>query len=140
MSKDLAELVLDEQPSLVDLWFWGNTHYCALFDRAGATPNRRALSFTGSCIGHGGYPYDIERLGKNMPAPLVFLETRGRFPEATGLRPDRGNNGYCTLVLKGDGSLALRYVDWMGNLRCEAIFSSGSATDPPKIIAVNAGS
>jgi hypothetical protein len=137
LRKDLAEIVLNSHPSLVDLWFWGNTHYCALFDRGVANPNRPALPFTGSCIGHGGYPYDRERSGKNMPAPLVFLETRARFPEETGLRQDRGNNGYCILALKSDGSLDLRYMDWMGNLRCEAMFSRGTAADPPRIIGAN---
>jgi len=139
LRKDLAEIVLNNQTPLVDLWFWGNTHYCALFDRGVANPNRPALPFTGSCIGHGGYPYDRERTGKNMPAPLVFLETRARFPEGTGLRQDRGNNGYCILTLKADGSLELRYIDWMGNMRCEVIFSRGTAADPAKIIAVNPG-
>src|SRR5262249_14126108 len=37
--------------NLIDLWFWGNTHYCALFDRTDALP------FIGACIGHGGCPF-----------------------------------------------------------------------------------
>ena len=41
---DLGDLIGDR----VDLWFWGNTHYCALFDRGPRIP------FHGSCIGHGG--------------------------------------------------------------------------------------
>lgn len=129
LSKDLAEIVLEDR--LVDLWFWGNNHYCALFDRSSTLP------FIGSCIGHAGYPYDIERAGKNMPAPLVFLEERARFPKATGLRQDRGNNGYCVLVLKADGSLDLKYIDWMSNLRCKAMLNRLSTAEPPRIIGVD---
>ncbi|MFP2924055.1 hypothetical protein ACLESO_02320 [Pyxidicoccus sp. 3LG] len=40
------------QGSLVDLWFWGDEHFCALYPPTERTP------FIGSCIGHGGYPYD----------------------------------------------------------------------------------
>lgn len=115
LSKDLTHLVKDEQ--LVDLWFWGNTHYCALFDSAAASP------FVGSCIGHAGYPYDRQSEGKPSPAPLLFLETNPRFPTWTNLRPDRGNNGYCILSLKSDGSVGLQYEDWMGQRRCEASLS-----------------
>lgn len=112
LDKDLAGLVKGE--GLVDLWFWGNTHYCALFDRDGERP------FVGSCIGHGGYPYDREAPGKHSPAPLRFLETAARFPAWTGVRPDRGNNGYCVMSLRDDGSVGLKYVDWMSRTRCEA--------------------
>ncbi|AUX41275.1 hypothetical protein SOCE26_026850 [Sorangium cellulosum] len=108
--KDLRRILV--QRRLVDLWFWGNTHYCALF---GAT---KALPFIGSCIGHGGYPYERERPGKPTPAPLLFLETKGRFPDWTRIRPDRGNNGYCVLRLKADGNVELRYIDWMAHERC----------------------
>lgn len=111
LDKDLAPLVKDEK--LVDLWFWGNTHYCALFDRDDERP------FIGSCIGHAGYPYDKQSQGKHSPAPLRFLETAARFPKATGVRQDRGNNGYCVMTLRADGSVGLRYVDWMSRTRCE---------------------
>lgn len=110
--KDLAPLVKGE--GLVDLWFWGNTHYCALFDGDAEHP------FIGSCIGHGGYPYDKESPGRHSPAPLRFLETAARFPKRTGVRQDRGNNGYCVMSLRADGSVGLRYVDWMSRTRCEA--------------------
>jgi len=119
LSKDLAQLVKDEQ--LVDLWFWGNTHYCALFDSAATSP------FVGSCIGHAGYPYDRQSVGKPTPAPLLFLETKARFPQWTNLRPDRGNNGYCILSLKSDGSIGLQYEDWMAERRCEASLSRTAA-------------
>lgn len=112
LTEDLHRLVLEKE--LVDLWFWGNTHYCALFDRSPDFP------FLASCIGHGGYPYSRIRPNRPSPAPLIFLETSPRFPEWTGVRQDRGNNGYCILSLKADGGLALTYIDWMGNRRFRA--------------------
>jgi hypothetical protein len=114
LEKDLREIVVDR--ALVDLWFWGNTHYCALFDRTAATP------FVGSCIGHGGFPYGRQKPGAASPAPVRFLETQARFPEWTRVRQDRGNNGYCVLTLEKDGALRLRYVDWMANERCNVTF------------------
>jgi hypothetical protein len=115
LAKDMAELAVSKK--LVDLWFWGNTHYCALFDADAGSP------FIGSCIGHAGYPYDTQSPGKPSPAPLLFLETEARFPSWTGLRQDRGNNGYCIMSLRADGSIGLRYVDWMARTRCEAELS-----------------
>jgi hypothetical protein len=120
LKEDLKTLVLEDR--LVDLWFWGNTHYCALFDQTTELP------FVGSCIGHAGYPYERERMGKAAPAPVKFLETAARFPEWTGLRQDRGNNGYCLMSLKADHTIKLQYIDWMGQLRCEAILTR-SAND-----------
>jgi hypothetical protein len=111
LKEDLKTLVLEDR--LVDLWFWGNTHYCALFDQTTKLP------FVGSCIGHAGYPYERQRIGKPSPAPIKFLETAARFPEWTGLRQDRGNNGYCLMSLKADQTIKLQYIDWMGQLRCE---------------------
>ena len=112
LREDLRRIVLDRK--LVDLWFWGNTHYCALFDKTAELP------FIGSCIGHGGYPYS--RIRPNQPSitPPLFIETSPRFPEWTGLRQDRGNNGYCILSLKADGTLALAFIDWMSNTRFRA--------------------
>jgi hypothetical protein len=109
-ARDLRNILGDR----VALWFWGNTHYCALYDRGGETP------FVGSCIGHAGYPYGTKRVGKDVPAPLCFLETAPRFPAWTKLRQGRGNNGYCVLTLNHDGSAGLRYIDWMTNERCTA--------------------
>ncbi|MEP7336664.1 MAG: metallophosphoesterase [Acidobacteriota bacterium] len=135
LDKDLKALALDER--LVDLWFWGNTHYCALYgDKPAASGEIPILPFVGSCIGHGGYPYDIVRKGKFEPAPIVFLEENARFPQATNLRQDRGNNGYCVLQLNADGSLGLKYVDWMSNLRFEAALTRGPAGQPLRITPV----
>jgi hypothetical protein len=120
LEQDLMPFV---QANLIDLWFWGNTHYCALFDWTPQTP------FIGSCIGHAGYPYEKEDYGKFPPAPIRFLETSTRFPASTGLRQDRGNNGYCLLWLRADGTIELKYVDWMGNLRCDATLTKASGQD-----------
>lgn len=117
LTRDLSRFMADR---LIDLWFWGNTHYCALFDRTYRTP------FIGSCIGHAGYPYTRRNYNQSSPAPVRFLEARARFPEWTELRQDRGNNGYCVLRLKADGTMELNYIDWMSNLRCEATLSKTS--------------
>jgi len=101
---------------LIDVWFWGNTHYCALFDRTAASP------FIGTCIGHGGFPYGRIKAGLRDPGPTRWVEDSTRFgggpwPDP---RPDRGNNGFCELLLKTDGSFELEYVDWMGRTRHRA--------------------
>jgi hypothetical protein len=111
LSKDLHAFV---EAGLIDLWFWGNEHYCALYRRTPATP------FIGSCIGHGGYPYsrmDRGDVAASLRSQLQFLESAPRFPEATGVRPDRGNNGFAVLTLTHDGSIELAYVDWMRHER-----------------------
>jgi hypothetical protein len=110
LTKDLADLA---QRDLIDLWFWGNTHYCALFDRTARTP------FIGSCIGHGGYPYRLRKRSDDgdRPAPTPFFEESPRFPAELGIRDDRGNNGYAVLTVLDGGELALEYIDWMGNKR-----------------------
>ena len=119
LKKDLRDL---SNRSLIDLWFWGNTHYCALFDHGNRSP------FIGCCIGHGGFPYKRRRAGRRSPAPVRFLETAPRFPASTGLRQGRGNNGYCVMSLKADGSIGLRYVDWMSHDRGAATLSREDAT------------
>mgnify|MGYP000470498492 CR=1 FL=1 len=135
LSKDLKSFALDER--LVDLWFWGNTHYGALFDhRPAAANDMPALPFIGSCIGHGGYPYDTYSRGKFEPAPMIFLEDQARFPASTGIRQDKGNNGYCAMSLNADGSLRLQYIDWMSNVRFTADLSREQADKPLKIIPV----
>lgn len=112
LKDDLANVAVTEH--LIDLWFWGNTHYCALFDQAPGLP------FIGSCIGHGGYPYGRVSAGKPSAAPVRFLETGARFPAWTEVRQDRGNNGFCELSLTHDGTVTLNYVDWMSRSRATA--------------------
>jgi hypothetical protein len=105
----------------VDLWLWGNTHYCGLFDKTAQLP-------ISSCLGHGGYPYKLSeyQLHKNpymaaCPAIPLFLETRARY-DGTGLRPELGNNGYAILTLEpAQSQLRLDYLDWMKRPRYTAI-------------------
>ncbi len=138
LKKDLKSLVLRDK--LVDLWFWGNTHYCALFDhRPEASDDIPVLPFIGSCIGHGGYPYNTEKRGDFEPAPMIFLEENARFPRETNLRQDKGNNGYCVLQLNADGSIGLRYIDWMSNLRFAAALARGQTGEPLRVTPVSIG-
>jgi hypothetical protein len=102
---------------LIDLWFWGNVHYCALYERG---PGAR---FIGSCIGHGGYPYGrMDFSAKdNTFAPVRWHETEARFPSETGVRQDRGNNGFVMMELDhATGTVALEYIDWMRRSRHRA--------------------
>lgn len=111
---DLRKLLIDKK--LVDLWFWGNVHYCALYDRTSKLP------FIGSCVGHGGYPYYTQSKDEDYKCPVRvrFLETKSRFWKWPQMRQDVGNNGYCVMSLKHDGSVELKYLDWMKNVRCTA--------------------
>lgn len=110
--EDLRALVVEQ--SLVDVWLWGSTPHGALFDRGPELP------FLGASLGHGGLPVRRAEPGGASPAPVRFLESRPRFPEWTGVRPELGNNGYCSLLLQDDGTVALQFLDWMGNERCAA--------------------
>jgi hypothetical protein len=118
LERDLKEFLPD-----IDLWFWGNTHYCALFGPAGNLP------FVGCCVGHGGFPYGRQLAGKEIPdgTQLWFLEKAARFPAQFNLRPDRGNNGYCLLELHADGTLGLRFIDWMSRERCAVTLARGAS-------------
>jgi Calcineurin-like phosphoesterase len=104
MTEDLRDFIYANH---VDMWFWGNTHYCALFDRSVNTP------FIGSCIGHGGYPYSRLEPNSIQPAPVAWAEFAPRYGD-TGVRSDRGNNGYCVFEFEPDGNTTLRYIDWKG--------------------------
>jgi len=108
-TKDLGDWVKE---GLVHAWFWGDEHYVALYE-----PNDE-VPFVGSCIGHGGYPYG--RVHDDTRASdvtrVVWTETEARFPEDTGQRQDRGNNGFCRLTLREDG-IRLEYWDWLLRLR-----------------------
>jgi hypothetical protein len=121
MYRDLKTFIRD---GLIDFWFWGNTHYAALYDRSQETP------FMGSCVGHGGHPVyreEIEKdsqahedlLKKQKPvAPIIWVDLSTRFPQHTGLRPELGNNGFCIMEIEDD-SIHLTYCDWLGNKQFE---------------------
>jgi hypothetical protein len=123
-----TKLFDDLRPFLpsVDLWLWGNTHYCGLFDRTAELP-------ISSCLGHGGYPYKLSeyKLDKNpylapCPASPLFLETRPRY-QGTTLRPDVGNNGYAVMTLEpANHRVRIEYVDWMKRPRYRAVIGRGA--------------
>ena len=109
LDQDLKSMV-DQR--LIDLWFWGDEHYCALYPPGARTP------FGGSCIGHGGYPYDLldrDDFDRHLVRPL-FAELEPRFPRELNLRPGMGNNGFCLLRMK-PASLEIGYLDWRAQLR-----------------------
>lgn len=114
LNDDLLELSAGK----LDLWFWGNTHYCALFDRGPDTP------YYGSCIGHGGYPYGTQPPRESAPlsaAPVIFAESGSRY-EGSDVRRDRGMNGFCALEIGPAGRVELHYRDWRGSERFTATF------------------
>jgi hypothetical protein len=127
---DTTKLFEDLKPFLpsVDLWLWGNTHYCGLFDRTDVFP----LS---SCLGHGGYPYKLSeyKLDKDpymapCPASPLFLETRPRY-DGTKLRADLGNNGYAVMTLDPvNRRVQIEYRDWMKRPRYRAVIGKGADT------------
>lgn len=120
--EDLRELVVER--AQVDLWLWGSTPYGALFDRGPGLP------FLGASLGHGGLPVARAGPGAASPAPVRFLESRPRFPEWTGVRPELGNNGYGSLLLHDDGAVGLQFLDWMGNVRCTARLAREAGQGP----------
>jgi hypothetical protein len=96
----------------IDLWFWGDQHYCALYPPGPLTP------FGGSCIGHGGYPYrvkDEDDFATHLVRPL-FAELETRFPAELDVRPGLGNNGFCMLKLS-PGAVEIKYLDWRARER-----------------------
>ncbi|MFQ5709602.1 MAG: metallophosphoesterase [bacterium] len=116
---DLQEFV---RAGLIDYWFWGNTHYCALFDKSLTTP------FIGSCVGHGGHPIykvdvelndlkqkDLLKKNKTVP-PTLWVELSHKFPESTGLRADLANHGFCLMELEAN-MVRLTYYDWLKQKR-----------------------
>jgi len=111
--RDLMDLA---QANLIDIWFWGNTHYGAFYDRS-----EPVLPFLGSCVGHGGFPYEVIRDApekmRRSAAPVLFLEDESRF-SGSDVRPDRGNNGFALLTLHhATGRMSLQYIDWRKRLR-----------------------
>jgi len=105
----------------IDLWFWGDDHYAALFD---AVPG--AAPFIGSCIGHGGYPGTVQRPGRASFAPVRWLEDAPRFPADHPIRTDVGNNGWCELGFAAGGGVDLRYVDWLSVERYRVSYRRGA--------------
>jgi hypothetical protein len=122
---DLKEFI---QNQLIDFWFWGNTHYCALFDKSSRAP------FIGSCIGHAGHPIykkDVKkdsqshqallRIGSEMPR-AIWVDASPKFPARTGLRKDLANHGFCLMELQSN-AVKLTYYDWLNTAQHEQSFS-----------------
>lgn len=96
------------------LWFWGNTHYCTFFEPSPQTP------FHASCIGHGGYPVNREKILKQkdkndkitgaFKPPAKWVDTGYRFDK--NIRPDLANSGFVLLTLDKD-QVKLQYHDWL---------------------------
>jgi hypothetical protein len=105
------DLALWHQQGKFALWFWGDDHYCALFQRRVGRAN-----FVGSCIGHGGFPGERELPVPDLmqPVDVEWLEDEPRFPRGYGLRDDLGNNGWVELAMLPSGGVELLYVDWLG--------------------------
>ncbi|HZJ63676.1 MAG TPA: CHAT domain-containing protein [Kofleriaceae bacterium] len=111
----------------VDLWFWGNVHYAALFEPwsfpDAVMASRRHV--IGSCIGHGGFPfYRSTRLGA-LPRHVDcrWYESQSRFWPETRVRPDVGLNGWCKLTLARapqQWNAELTFIDWIGRERLRA--------------------
>ena len=109
LTEDLQTLVDNR---MIDLWFWGDQHYCALYPPGASTP------FGGSCIGHGGYPFRVKDeadFASHVVQPL-FAELETRFPIDLDVRTGLGNNGFCMLKLSL-GTLEIRYLDWRNRER-----------------------
>ena len=107
----------------VDLWFWGNVHYAALYEAwpfaDAGSPTRGVV---GSCIGHGGYPFYTKRSIGALPDGVScrWLETKSRFWPDESIRPELGANGWCKMKLTRSGEgwqVKLTYLDWTGRER-----------------------
>lgn len=111
--------------SMIDFWFWGDEHYCALFQRTAQVP------FIGSCIGNAGHPVDwrkLHKLAERDRAGLGFarstwIDESPRFPN---FRQDElGNTGYCVMALGAQG-ITLTYKDWLGKPQRRESFPIGT--------------
>lgn len=112
-------------PDAIDLWFWGNTHYCAMFEPT----DRVRPKFYGSCIGHGGFQYKTldHQSSERDVAQILWAEREPRFPRWTAVRPDMGNNGFCMMTLDDDHrAVTLDYVDWTNAPRATISFATAN--------------
>jgi hypothetical protein len=113
----------------IQLWLWGDDHYCAIFER-----HPTLAPFIGSCIGHGGYPGGTQEAGQGCWTESLWVEDEPRFPAWTNLHQDAGNNGWCHAKLTADGGVDLLYVDWLAAKRCRVTLArNGDALVPARI-------
>jgi hypothetical protein len=113
----------------VDMWFWGNVHYAALYEPwaflDAGSPTRHVVP---CCIGHGGYPFYTETTVGDLPEGVDcrWLEKKHRFWPDARIRPDVGANGWCRLKLTRvdqGWDVGLRFIDWAGRDRLLASFT-----------------
>jgi Calcineurin-like phosphoesterase len=106
----VAECAVRNGSWLVDFWFWGDEHYCALYEKTDHVP------LVGSCIGHGGHPVDLRKVKEDAQRENSFAMPRwvDNSPRFTDLRSDElGNTGFCVLEL-APSSVKVSYRDWLG--------------------------
>ncbi len=110
--------LLDDIGALKDqvgLWLWGDEHFSALY-----LPVTGVAPFIGSCIGHGGYPFDHisdpKKVDSGIGAAIRWFENEPRLPAHLNVHKDRGNNGFCMLTLDPD-HIKLEYIDWRARSR-----------------------
>lgn len=97
---DALAPVLNQDPPLIDAWFWGHEHRCVVYD------TQMGIRFP-SCVGHGGIPvYQKHDAGDPLPGGVKW-EYRGRFKEG---HVQWAKFGFAVLDLDGP-SIRIRYVD-----------------------------
>jgi len=101
---------------LFHAWFWGDDHYCALFERDDT------FKFVGSCIGHAGFPGD--QVDKNRPsaAKVTWVEDAARFPKGYHLPDNLTNPGWVELTMLKGGGVELVYYDWLSQKRLDVTY------------------
>jgi hypothetical protein len=118
-----AELEPFIRRGLIDLWFWGNVHHCALYE-GWQFKDAVEPGFVSSCVGHAGYPFYTQKKVTLPPRVSArWVERKHRFWPFAGVRSDVGLNGWCELGLSRDSmrwEVSLLYRDWVGRERARA--------------------
>ncbi len=114
-AKDLVQAlapVLNQDPPLIDAWFWGHEHRCVVYGKHMGIRSPR-------CVGHGGVPVYQKHTAEDPFPPGVEWEFRGRFKD-NGLQ--WAKFGFAVLDLDGP-AICIRYVDESGNVGHEETIS-----------------